>query len=279
MKITDYQRYHNQNLEELSQEDKDRLMRYFKLVGEVKKPLASLVVPIYRTKETLIAHLISLSRLSTIIPYEVLFIDNNADKDSLSILEKLGAKVIKEERQGITYARQKGLEQAKGSIICTMDPDSIYGERYVDQMVLPFFENKNVVLCHTISRSYAKDFQLPLRVGFRNFLKHIYFRVRIVTGFFNRITSVRAHGLSFRSDVLKESGYPTDLRAVSGCDDGIIAMQLYAKGSFNYVPALVYTERPIGKPPGKPFPYCNESYFHDGTDAKEIPSINIKKAG
>ena len=278
MKITDYRPYHNLGLGQIEEEKRQKLRQYFSLLAEVKDPMVSLVVPIYRAKETLMAHIISLSEMSTIIPYEVIFVDNNADQASLSILKGVGAKVVKEGRQGITYARQKGLEQAKGDIVCTMDPDSIYGEHYVDRMALPFFENKNLVLCHTISRNYAKDFQLPWSVKLRNFLKRWYFKAKMSAGFFNRITSVRAHGLSFRRDVLEGTGYPTDLRSVSGCDDGMLAVLLYAQGDFKYVSASVYTERPIGRAPGKPFPYCNERYFQMGGTAKQLSTLNIKKA-
>jgi hypothetical protein len=80
MNIRDYSKYFASTPNDLSIGKLKHLQTYFDLLRQVDKPIASLVIPVYRAKETLLAHIISLSNLSTIIPYEVLFIDNNADE-------------------------------------------------------------------------------------------------------------------------------------------------------------------------------------------------------
>ena len=168
MDIRYYSKYFEFTPNDLHIDELKHLQIYFALLRQVKKPVASLVIPVHRAKETLLAHIISLSNLKTIIPYEVLFIDNNADEVTLNILDLLGATVIKEQKQGITYARQKGLECAKGEIICSMDPDTIYDPYYIDKMVLPFFKDKGLVLCCSVSKSYENDFQLSTKMQLRN---------------------------------------------------------------------------------------------------------------
>lgn len=261
MKVTAYKPYFGATPKSLNDDDFNKLTAYFELLAAVKKPTVSLIVPIYRAKETLVAHIYSLANLKTIIPYEVIFVENNADDESLSILEQLGAKVVSEKQQGITYARQRGLEEAKGQIVCTMDPDSIYDPYYIDKMALPFFVDKDLVLCYSVSKSYEDDFQLSSKMKFRNKLKNIYFRWKLSQDFTTKIKHIRAVCMAIRIDSILPIGYETDLRAVSGCDDGMLAIKLYSVGKFKYIPIDVYTALPPKREPAKPFPFCNERFM------------------
>ena len=137
MKVTAYAKYFNATPQSLDAEERNQVFTYFQLLGKVESPMVSLVVPVFRAKETLMAHIFSLIHLKTIVPYEVIFVDNNADEASLSILQEMGAHIVKEERQGITYARQKGLERARGEVVCSLDPDTIYEPWYIDKMAIP----------------------------------------------------------------------------------------------------------------------------------------------
>ncbi|TXN37210.1 glycosyltransferase family 2 protein [Flagellimonas hymeniacidonis] len=261
MNVTAYQPYFGVTPKNLNDSDFNRLTTYFELLDAVQKPVVSLVIPIYRAKETLVAHMMSLANLKTIIPYEVIFVENNADDESLSILNELGARVTSQPLQGITYARQKGLEEAKGQIVCTMDPDSIYDPYYIDKMALPFFVDKELVLCYSVSKSYEEDFRLSSKMRFRNTLKTVYFRWKLSQNFTTKIKHIRAVCMAIRRETLLPIGYDVDLRAVSGCDDGMLAIHLYNLGKFKYIPVDVYTALPPKREPGKPFPFCNERFL------------------
>ncbi len=261
MNITAYQPYFGVTPKNLNDSDFNRLTTYFELLDAVQKPVVSLVIPIYRAKETLVAHMMSLANLKTIIPYEVIFVENNADDESLSILNELGVRVVSQPLQGITYARQKGLEEAKGQIVCTMDPDSIYDPYYIDKMALPFFVDKELVLCYSVSKSYEEDFRLSSKMRFRNTLKTVYFRWKLSQNFIIKIKHIRAVCMAIRRETLLPIGYDVDLRAVSGCDDGMLAIHLYNLGKFKCIPVDVYTALPPKREPGKPFPFCNERFL------------------
>ncbi|PRX57569.1 glycosyltransferase family 2 protein [Flagellimonas meridianipacifica] len=261
MKVTDYKPYFGITPKQLSDTDFERLTTYFQLLDKVEKPVVSLLIPVYRAKETLLGHIMSLSNLKTIIPYEVIFVENNADENSLQILRELGAKIVSQPQQGITHARQKGLEEARGQIVCSMDPDTIYDAYYIDKMVLPFFQEKELVLCYSVSKSYENNFQLSTRMKIRNRLKVAYFRWKISRGFIHKIKHIRAVGMAIRKEALDTTGYDTDLRAVSGCDDGMLAIHLYNKGTFKYVSIDIYTALPPKREPGKPFPFCNQRFY------------------
>lgn len=261
MNVTAYQPYFKVSPPGLNDEDFKRLTTYFELLNAVQKPVVSLVTPVFRAQDTLVAHIMSLTHLKTIIPYEVIFVENNADETTLSILKQLGAKVVSEPRQGITYARQKGLEEARGQILCTMDPDSIYDPYYIDKMALPFFVDKDLVLCYSVSQSYENDFQLSPKMKLRNRLKLLYFRWKLSQKFTTKIKHIRAVTMAMRKATLLEVGYDTDLRVVSGCDDGMLAIHLHNRGTFKYVGVDVFTALPPKREPGKPFPFCNERFL------------------
>jgi glycosyltransferase involved in cell wall biosynthesis len=222
----------------------------------------------------------SLMHLKTILPYEVIFIDNNADAATRAILEAVGAQVVHEKKQGITHARQKGLECARGQVICTMDPDSIYDPYYIDKMVLPFFKDPGLVLCYSISQSYTGNFQLPLKMKIRNWLKMRYFRWKLSLGFMNRIKFIRAVALAYRREVFAPLGYNTDLKAVAGCDDGLLAILLNNLGRFKYIPVAVHTALPPPRDPGRPFPFCNERFFPEAAKlmGETIKELEIESA-
>ncbi len=279
MKVTAYQPYFEATPQSLDNEDFNRLITYFELLDEVQKPVVSLITPVYRAKETLVAHILSLANLKTIIPYEVIFVENNADETTLSILKQLGAKVVSEPQQGITHARQRGLEEARGQIICTMDPDSIYDPYYIDKMALPFFVDKELVLCYSVSQSYEWDFQLSSRMKFRNRLKVAYFRWKLSQKFTTKIKHIRAVSMAIRKEALLPIGYDTDLRVVSGCDDGMLAMHLHNIGGFKYVGVDVFTALPPKREPGKPFPFCNERFRTPKKALEEtFEALEISKA-
>lgn len=260
MQPKDYSRYFKKKPSSLSDAEFLHILTFFKLLNTVEKPMVSLVIPVYRAKETLTAHIFCLADLKTILPYEIIFVDNNADEETRDILHTFGAKVVKETRQGITHARQKGLESAKGDVLLSMDPDTLYEAHYIDKMAIPFFIDEKLVLNYAISKSYEEGMICSNRMNFRNFLKTLLFRLRLMQQAEKRVKFIRAACIGVRRDTLSKVGYRTDIKAVAGCDDGILAIDLLSTGTFKYVHANVYTALPPPREPGKPFPFCNEKF-------------------
>lgn len=279
MKVTDYKDYFGKLPEDLKAEEYERLVTYFRLLSKVENPVASLLIPVYRTKETLLGHIMSLSNLKTIIPYEIIFIDNNADETTRGILNSLGAKVVKQPNQGITYARQKGLEESKGEIICTMDPDSIYAPYYIDRMVMPFFKDSEQVVGYALTKRYKSAFELDWKLKIRNWLKLNYYKLILKSNRARQTKYVRGVAMAFRKEVFEPIGYLTDVRVAPGCDDGLVSMCLSDKGNFKFVPIDVFTAMPPPRDPSKPFPFCNERFLPPEVYIeKTISSLQIEKA-
>lgn len=57
-------------------------------------------------------------------PDEIIVVDNNSTDNTAHIARSFGVKVIKEKKQGMTPARNRGFNEAKGDIIARTDSDS-----------------------------------------------------------------------------------------------------------------------------------------------------------
>ncbi len=108
----------------------DRLARF-----SCETPEVSIVIPAWNEEETLLKTLSSLSALETGIPTELLVVNNRSTDRTQEILDRCRVRSVWEPRQGIPYARQTGLERARGRIILCGDADSVYPPEWVDRMV------------------------------------------------------------------------------------------------------------------------------------------------
>jgi peptidoglycan/xylan/chitin deacetylase (PgdA/CDA1 family) len=84
----------------------------------------SVVVPALNEEELLPLCLDSLKRQTFGGGLEVIVVDNNSDDRTAGVAREMGARVVFEPHRGITWARQKGLQAARGEIIACVDADS-----------------------------------------------------------------------------------------------------------------------------------------------------------
>ncbi len=92
-----------------------------------EEPLISIIVPVYNTEEYLTLALSSLCS-QTYKNIEIICVDDGSTDNSLKILEKFRAfdsriKIIKQKHQGVSVARNKGLDKVTGKYIAFVDSD------------------------------------------------------------------------------------------------------------------------------------------------------------
>ncbi|OGH70402.1 MAG: hypothetical protein A2754_03540 [Candidatus Magasanikbacteria bacterium RIFCSPHIGHO2_01_FULL_47_8] len=73
---------------------------------------------------------------STGVVDEVIVVDNNAEAGSVEEVQKTGAKLFFERRQGQGYALQKGMLEAKGDYIILCEGDGTYSPHDVQKFLL-----------------------------------------------------------------------------------------------------------------------------------------------
>lgn len=75
--------------------------------------------------------------------YEVIVVDNNSPDNTFEYIEaQISGNIhyVLEMQQGLPFARNKGIEEAKGEIISFLDDDACPDEFYIERM-LAFFDN------------------------------------------------------------------------------------------------------------------------------------------
>ena len=109
------------------------------------RPLISVVVAAYNEEEYLPRCLTAVT--SQNFPkeeYEIVVVDNNSTDKTAEIAKSFGARVIREEKQGNTYAISRGMNEAKGEIIANTDADTVVAPDWLNR-IKEIFEDPKVV--------------------------------------------------------------------------------------------------------------------------------------
>jgi len=105
----------------------------------------SVVIPALNEEKLLPRCLESLKRQTFGQPYEIIVVDNNSTDATSDVARKMGARVVFEPHRGITWARQKGLEAARGEVIACVDADSWVEPDWLDRIWRALAQDSRVV--------------------------------------------------------------------------------------------------------------------------------------
>ncbi len=225
LKITEISR----NFENLPDEFISNLKKSLKKFSE-EKPEVSIVMPVYNEEENLVHTLYSLSKLKLKHKTELIVINNNSTDGTQNILDSLGVKSFFLKKQGISYARQLGLEKARGKYHLCVDGDSVYHPEWTNELVKAL-EDKSV------SVAYGSYSFIPLYGNSRRKMFALY---EIVTSSYYKLRrrnkeyiNVVGFNFGFRTeDGKKVGGFNTSRPRWS---DGWMAMTLQELGKIKYV--------------------------------------------
>ena len=132
-----YEKYlsiYGKPLEAVPDEVLDRIKKQLSVI-QSEQPLVSIAIIAYNEEKRLPACLWSLSELKTKYPIEILGVNNNSKDLTEQVYQRLGLTYFNESRQSPGYARQCGLEHAKGKYLFCVDADTFYPPRYIDLMM------------------------------------------------------------------------------------------------------------------------------------------------
>jgi glycosyltransferase involved in cell wall biosynthesis len=194
-----------------------------------KEPLVSVVVIAYNEEKRLAACLWSLSELQTTYPIEILGVNNNSKDKTEEVYQRLGLPYYNEEKQSPGFARQCGLEHAKGKYHFCIDADTFYPSRYVDLMMAKLLQPN--VSCVSSFWSFFPDANHS-RLGL--FLFELARDMFLFVQHFKRPElCVRGMVFAFNTDYARQVKIRTDIRRG---EDGSLALSLkpYGKIAFLY---------------------------------------------
>ncbi len=102
---------------------------------------------------------------------EIIVIDNASTDDTKAVAEKRpGVRVVREEKKGLTHARQRGFLEAKGDILACIDSDTHMPEGWFERVEKEFEKDKNLAV---LSGPYVY-YDIP---KFQQFLVRVYWLV------------------------------------------------------------------------------------------------------
>lgn len=193
-----------------------------------KEPLVSVVVIAYNEEKRLAACLWSLSEIKTQYPIEILGVNNNSNDRTELVFQRLGLPYYNEIRQSPGYARQCGLDHAKGKYHFCIDADTFYPSQYVELMMTKL--TKPNVSCVSAFWSFYPDekhsasglylFEL-IRDAFL-FIQH----------FKRPELCVRGMVFAFNADYARQVRIRTDIRRG---EDGSLALSLKSFGKIAFL--------------------------------------------
>lgn len=102
----------------------------------------SVIIPAYNEEKYIAKTLESLMKQS-VIPDEIIVVDNNSKDKTASIAKEFGAKVVSEKKQGMIHARNKGFDSAKYELIARCDSDVILPPNWIKK-ILKNFETRDI---------------------------------------------------------------------------------------------------------------------------------------
>ncbi|MFB5944699.1 glycosyltransferase family 2 protein [Albibacterium profundi] len=98
-------------------------------------PEVSIIIAAWNEEENIMNCISSLANLKTVIPFEIIVVNNNSKDGTQAILERLHVRTLFQKIQGCGPARQLGQEHAMGKYILLADADCIYAECWLDKMI------------------------------------------------------------------------------------------------------------------------------------------------
>lgn len=109
-----------------------------------ENPYISVVIPAWNEENNIYRTLSSLSASTTKHKVEIVVINNNSTDGTQSVLDTLGVRNYLQPIQGTPFARQMGLDVARGKYHLCADSDTFYPPDWIDLMVAPMIKDETI---------------------------------------------------------------------------------------------------------------------------------------
>jgi len=191
-------------------------------------PLISIVVIAYNEEKRLAACLWSLSELQTKYPVEILGVNNNSKDRTEEVYQRLGMPYFNETQQSPGFARQCGLEHAKGKYHFCIDADTFYPPRYVDLMMTKL-ERPNVSCVSSFWSFFPDEQHSAIGLFLFELIRDMFLWVQ---HFKRPELCVRGMVFAFKTDLARQVRIRTDIRRG---EDGSLALSLKPFGKIAFL--------------------------------------------
>lgn len=191
-------------------------------------PLVSVVVIAYNEEKRLAACLWSLSELQTKYPIEILGVNNNSSDCTEEVYQRLGLPYFNESKQSPGYARQCGLDNARGKYHFCIDADTFYPPLYVDLMMTKLIR-PNVSCVSSFWSFFPDESHSSLGLHLFEMVRDVFLYVQ---HFKRPELCVRGMVFAFNAEYARKVKIRTDIRRG---EDGSLALSLKPFGKIAFL--------------------------------------------
>lgn len=218
-----YETPFNRVHEEVTEKIKNKLSKI-----QHPHPEVSVIAIAHNEESHLLGCLWSLCDNVTDFPIEILVVNNHSTDATAEILKNTGATWFDETQKGPGFARQCGLNHAKGKYHICIDADTLYPPFYIQTMVQEL-KKKDTVAVYGLW-SFIPDEKHP-RSGlfFYELLRDIHLKIQNIK---RPELCVRGMVFAFHTESAKKYGFRTDI--LRG-EDGSLALELKKEGKIKFL--------------------------------------------
>jgi glycosyltransferase involved in cell wall biosynthesis len=109
-------------------------------------PSASVIVPVYNGAETIAGTLTSLRAQVGAPATEIIVVDNGSTDATVDVVRRFPVRLLHEGRRGPAAARNRGLEDARGTIVLHCDADCVVTRRWVADLIAALEGDPNAMI-------------------------------------------------------------------------------------------------------------------------------------
>lgn len=191
----------------------------------------SLIIPAHNEAKYLSRCLKSIIDARREYVCEIIVVDNASTDETASVaLSFLGVRVVREERKGLTYARQKGFESANGDIIAYVDADTEMPSDWFQKVSREFSKNENLACLSGPYRYYDISFLSNLAV-------YLYWLLLAFPSYlFVGYMAIGGNFAARRKSLERIGGFDTGISFYG--EDTDIARRLHSVGKVKFMPSF-----------------------------------------
>lgn len=208
---------------DIIEETRERLAKM-----QSEEPIASIAVIAYNEEKHLQACLWALSEIQCKYPVEFYGVDNDSKDRTAEIFQRSGIPYYTEYQHTCGYARQCGLDHAKGKYFMCVDSDTLYPPLYFELMLEELMK-PGISAVSARWSFYPNERFSKFGLKMFEFCRDVYLRVQSI----NRPElSVRGMVLAYVTEYAKKEGIRVDI--IRG-EDGSMAFALKKYGKIKFV--------------------------------------------
>lgn len=222
-----YLRVYNKPLSQVSSEIIEEIRENIQKL-QSPKPLVTVSIISYNEEKRLLASLWSLSEMQCKYPIEIIGVNNASEDSTEEIYQRIKLPYFNESQRSCGYARQCGLNHARGKYHINIDADTMYPPKYVEIMVDAMENFGYVAACSQWSYIPNKKYS-KLGLAIYEFSRDTYLYLQSIK---RPELSVRGLVFAYRTDCAKKIGIRVDI--IRG-EDGSLALGLQKYGKIAFI--------------------------------------------